>query len=192
MSKIQFFLKKIILAILTKIISSKSHLDSILRYCMLVRKLASVVSRSNPEKWKVDIVINQANRKFLLKFSGGSQNNKNETEFPSFSQEPNNRNNKHINKTIFFFLFNIYTYMRRLRGKLREWNWETKLRTEERELRSRGKTTISEPGQSDAKRALASSAALRLRAGSTNLAPLFANTRAVSAPIPDVAPIFNI
>uniref|UniRef100_A0A2P2QEQ4 Short-chain dehydrogenase TIC 32ic isoform X1 n=1 Tax=Rhizophora mucronata TaxID=61149 RepID=A0A2P2QEQ4_RHIMU len=79
--------------------------------------------------------------------------------------------------------------MRRLRGKFRERNSETNLRTELRELRSSAMTVISEPGNSDKRRALASSAAFRLRTGSTSRAPLFANTLAVSAPIPDVAPV---
>ncbi|CAK9148488.1 unnamed protein product [Ilex paraguariensis] len=82
----------------------------------------------------------------------------------------------------------FWSYMRRLRGKLREINSATKLRTELRELRSRAKTKISESGNSDTIRALASTAALRFRAGRTSLAPRLANTRAVSAPIPDVAP----
>lgn len=81
--------------------------------------------------------------------------------------------------------------MRRLRGKLRDSNSATKLRTELRELRSRAMRKISVSGNSDTMRALASSAALRLRAGRINLAPRLANTRAVSAPIPDVAPGFE-
>lgn len=79
--------------------------------------------------------------------------------------------------------------MRRLRGKLRDSNCTTKLRTELRELRSRAITMISDSGNSDTMRALASSAALRLRAGRTRRAPRLAKTRAVSAPIPDVAPV---
>ena len=78
--------------------------------------------------------------------------------------------------------------MRRLRGKSRDSNSETKFRTEVRELRSSGMIKISDSGHSDTIRALVSSAALRLRAGRTNLAPRLAKTRAVSAPIPDVAP----
>jgi hypothetical protein len=80
------------------------------------------------------------------------------------------------------------TYMRRLRGNPRDSNSETKFRTEPRELRSSGMTTISESGNSATIRALVSSAALMLRAGRTSLAPRMAKTRAVSAPIPDVAP----
>lgn len=79
-------------------------------------------------------------------------------------------------------------YMRRLRGKSRDSNSATKLRTEVRELRSRLMTMIFESGNSDTIRALASSAALRFRAGSTSVTPRLASTRAVSAPIPDVAP----
>lgn len=78
--------------------------------------------------------------------------------------------------------------MRRLRGKSRDSNSETKFRTEVRELRSSDMTKISDSGHSDTIRALASSAALRLLAGRTSLAPRLAKTRAVSAPIPDVAP----
>lgn len=95
----------------------------------------------------------------------------------SFSQEPNR------GKTSVFG-----AYMRRLSGKSRDSNSETKHRTESSELRSRAMTTISELGNSATIRAFASSAAFRLRAGSTSLAPRFASTRAVSAPIPDVAP----
>ncbi|RRT77281.1 hypothetical protein B296_00017904 [Ensete ventricosum] len=75
--------------------------------------------------------------------------------------------------------------MRRLRGRLRARKRKTKHRTEERELRSRGSTMISVPGNSPVIRALVSSAAFRLLAGSTSLAPRIASTRAVSAPIPD-------
>lgn len=78
--------------------------------------------------------------------------------------------------------------MRRLRGKRRVSNSETNRLTEARELRSSDMTTISESGFSDTMRALASSAAFKLLAGNISLAPRFANTRAVSAPIPDVAP----
>lgn len=79
-------------------------------------------------------------------------------------------------------------YMRRLRGRWRDSKSETKLLTESRELRSRAMTRISEPGHSSPIRALVSSAAFIFRAGRISLAPRFANTRAVSAPIPDVAP----
>lgn len=78
--------------------------------------------------------------------------------------------------------------MRRLRGSWSDSNSETKFLTEARELRSSAMTTISESGNSETIRALASSAALRLRAGRTSFAPRLANTRAVSAPMPDVAP----
>lgn len=78
--------------------------------------------------------------------------------------------------------------MRRFSGRLRERNRETKERTEVRELRSRGSTMIFAPGNSAVIRALVSSAAFKLLAGSTSLAPRFASTRAVSAPIPDVVP----
>ena len=78
--------------------------------------------------------------------------------------------------------------MRRLRGKSKDSNSETKFRTELRELRSSPITMISVSGFSDIILALASSAAFRLLAGNTSLAPLFASTLAVSAPIPDVAP----
>lgn len=82
-------------------------------------------------------------------------------------------------------------YMRRLRGKCKDSNSETKFVTEFRELRSRAITVIREwsiHSDSDTIRAFASSAALRSRAGMTILAPRLANTLAVSSPIPDVAP----
>lgn len=85
-----------------------------------------------------------------------------------------------------------YTYIRRFSGRSRERKRDTKLRTDTRELRSRGKMTISDPGHSESIRAFASSAALRLRAGSISRAPCFAKTRAVSAPIPDVAPVYSL
>jgi hypothetical protein len=47
---------------------------------------------------------------------------------------------------------------------------------------------MSASGFSDKILALASSAPFRFLAGNTSLAPLFASTLAVSAPIPDVAP----
>ncbi|RWV96781.1 hypothetical protein GW17_00040486 [Ensete ventricosum] len=75
--------------------------------------------------------------------------------------------------------------MRRLRGRWRARKRATKHRTEERELRSRGSTMTTAPGNAAATRALVSSAAFRLLAGSTSLAPRIARTRAVSAPIPD-------
>ena len=101
------------------------------------------------------------------------------------------RLDKNGNKTIEAWDGYCFTYMRRWRGKPREWNWLTKLLTELSELRSRAITMISESGHSDTIRAFASSAAFTLRAGRINLAPRFANTRAVSAPIPDVAPDNN-
>lgn len=81
------------------------------------------------------------------------------------------------------------TYMRRLRGKPREWKRVTKLVTELRELRSSAITTISASGHSVTILPLVSSAFFMLRAGKITLAPLLANTRAVSAPIPDVPPV---
>lgn len=79
--------------------------------------------------------------------------------------------------------------MRILTGKLRDSNSDTKFRTEVSELRSRAMTITSDSGNSETILAFASSAALRFRAGSTNLAPRLAKTLAVSAPIPDVAPV---
>lgn len=79
--------------------------------------------------------------------------------------------------------------MRRLRGKSRDSNSATNLRTESQELRSSPITITCDSGNSDTIRALVSSAALRLRAGNTSRAPRFASTLAVSAPIPDVAPV---
>lgn len=81
--------------------------------------------------------------------------------------------------------------MRRWRGRRRDRKLETKDRTEERELRSSGRTMISEHGNSAETRAFISSAVLRLRAGSTSLAPRLARTLAVSAPMPDVAPVIT-
>lgn len=85
-----------------------------------------------------------------------------------------------------------FSYMRRLSGRPRARKRDTKLRTEARELRSRGKIMISDPGHSEMIRAFISSADFRLRTGSTRRAPCFAKTRAVSAPIPDVAPTLQI
>lgn len=84
--------------------------------------------------------------------------------------------------------FKFVTYMRRLRGRSRDSKPETNLRTEEMELRSSSITTISVSGNSETIFFLASSAAFTFLAGKINLAPRFANTLAVSAPIPDVAP----
>lgn len=81
--------------------------------------------------------------------------------------------------------------MRRLRGRWRDSNPATKLRTEEIELRSSSMTTISASGNSDTILPLASSAAFTFLAGKTSLAPRLASTLAVSAPIPDVAPSPN-
>lgn len=78
--------------------------------------------------------------------------------------------------------------MRRLRGKLRDSNSATKLRTEARELRSSAIAKISASGDSDRIRDFVSSAVFMLRAGRISRAPRFANTLAVSAPIPDVPP----
>lgn len=79
--------------------------------------------------------------------------------------------------------------MRRWRGRCRERNLETNDRTDERELRSSGRTMISDHGDSAEMRAFISSAVLRLRAGITSLAPRLARILAVSAPMPDVAPV---
>lgn len=79
--------------------------------------------------------------------------------------------------------------MRRLRGRSRDSKSATKFRTEAMELRSSSITTISVSGNSETILSFASSAAFTFLAGKINLAPRFANTLAVSAPIPDVAPI---
>lgn len=79
--------------------------------------------------------------------------------------------------------------MRRLSGRLRDSNWATKVLTEDKELKSSGITMIRESEHSDSIRALVSSAALRFRDGRIKRAPRLARTRAVSAPIPDVAPV---
>jgi hypothetical protein len=78
--------------------------------------------------------------------------------------------------------------MRRLSGRPSSRKRATKRRTDASELRSSGSTMTSALGHSATTRARASAAALRLRAGSTSLTPRLASTRAVSAPIPDVAP----
>lgn len=78
--------------------------------------------------------------------------------------------------------------MRRLRGRSRDLKSATKLRTEAMELRSSSITTISVSGNSETIFSFASSAAFTFLAGNINLAPRFASTLAVSAPIPDVAP----
>lgn len=82
--------------------------------------------------------------------------------------------------------------MRRLRGRSRERKWETKERTEARELRSSAMATTSASGNSAKILPRASSAAFTLLAGHTSRAPRFASTLAVSAPIPDVAPMKKI
>lgn len=79
-------------------------------------------------------------------------------------------------------------YMRRFSGRFSDSNWATKVLTEARELKSRAMAMISEPEHSASIRALASSAAFKFRDGRINRAPRLARTRAVSAPIPDVAP----
>lgn len=81
--------------------------------------------------------------------------------------------------------------MRRLRGRSRDSKSATKLRTEAMELRSSSITMISVSGNSETILPFASSAAFTFRAGKINLAPRFASTLAVSAPIPDVAPSLN-
>lgn len=79
--------------------------------------------------------------------------------------------------------------MRMLSGRWRDSKSATNRRTEESELRSRCMTMISASGNSERIRDFVSSAVLTLRAGSISLAPRLARTRAVSAPIPDVAPV---
>ena len=79
--------------------------------------------------------------------------------------------------------------MRRWSGRPSARNLSAKARTDASELRSSGSTRTSAPGHSATMRARTSSAALALRAGITTRAPRFASTRAVSAPIPDVAPV---
>ena len=78
--------------------------------------------------------------------------------------------------------------MRILRGNLRARNSEQNFCTEARELRSISKIIISAFGVSLWILSLTSLALFKSLAPITTLTPLFANTLAVSAPIPDVAP----
>ena len=86
----------------------------------------------------------------------------------------------------------VFKYIRILRGNPRLRNWFTKERTEERELRSMRRMMILALGVSCKIELLRVCAALTFLAGITTHAPLFANTLAVSAPIPDVAPTSNM
>lgn len=81
-----------------------------------------------------------------------------------------------------------YTYTRMLRGSPRDKNSKQNLFTEVNELRSISSRIISASGLSFWIASFTLAAPFRSLAGITILTPLFANTRAVSAPIPDVAP----
>lgn len=84
------------------------------------------------------------------------------------------------------------THMRMLRGNPRARNRAQNLRIEAIELKSISITTISAVGVSRRILSLTSAALFTSLAGIISLNPLFANTLAVSAPIPDVAPAFNL
>lgn len=81
------------------------------------------------------------------------------------------------------------TYMRMFKGRLRARNCWTKDRTDERELRSILRGMILAWGVSCKMELLRALAAFKFRAGIITQAPLFASTLAVSAPIPEVAPV---
>jgi len=80
------------------------------------------------------------------------------------------------------------TYMRILRGNSKAKNSEQNLCTEAKELRSISNRITSALGLSFWILSLTSLAFLKSLAPITTLTPLFANTLAVSAPIPEVAP----
>lgn len=80
------------------------------------------------------------------------------------------------------------TYMRILRGSSKAKNSEQNLCTEAKELRSISNRITSAWGLSFWIFSLTSLAFLKSLAPITTLTPLFANTLAVSAPIPEVAP----
>lgn len=75
-----------------------------------------------------------------------------------------------------------------LRGNPRDKNSEQNLLIEANELKSISNNIISAFGVSFWILSLTSLALFKSLAGITTLTPLFANTLAVSAPIPDVAP----
>lgn len=103
------------------------------------------------------------------------------------------------NTSLFFFLFlslthtnkkQIFdTHMRILRDNPSDKNSVQNLFTEVNELKSTSNSTISACGLSFWISSFSSAALLKSLAGITILTPFFANTLAVSAPIPDVAPL---
>jgi hypothetical protein len=78
--------------------------------------------------------------------------------------------------------------MRMLRGSLRESNSEANLLTEAMELRSSSRTSILASGVLATMASLAMSPAETLRTAMTTRTPRSARTRAVSSPMPLVAP----
>jgi len=80
------------------------------------------------------------------------------------------------------------TYMRILRGSSKAKNSEQNLCTEPKELRSISNRTTSAFGLSFCMFLFTSLAFFKSLAAITTLTPLFANTLAVSAPIPELAP----
>ena len=80
--------------------------------------------------------------------------------------------------------------MRILRGKWRDKNCEENLVTEANELKSISKIIMWAEGVSFMIASFTSAAFFIFLAAITILTPFFANTLAVSAPIPDVAPIY--
>ena len=79
--------------------------------------------------------------------------------------------------------------MRILRDNPSDKNSVQNLFTEVNELKSTSNSTISACGLSFRISSFSSAALLKSLAGITILTPFFANTLAVSAPIPDVAPL---
>lgn len=79
--------------------------------------------------------------------------------------------------------------MRRLSGRWSDWNRETKALTEARELRSRVRAVMTALGNSDLIFAQVSYPAFMFLAERIRRVPRIASTRAVSNPMPEVAPV---
>lgn len=88
-----------------------------------------------------------------------------------------------------FMISELVTHMRMLSGNRSDKKAEQNLWMEANELRSISMRKISAPGVSSWIHALTSAALLRSLAGMTSLRPLLASTLAVSAPMPEVAPV---
>ena len=81
--------------------------------------------------------------------------------------------------------------MRMLRGRLRDWNSEANLLTEDMELRSSSSTSTLAPGIFAAMASWAARPAETLRTAMTTCTPRIARTRSVSSPMPLDAPALN-